>query len=512
MAFFNKYPYTDMHELNLDWILETIRNLCQEMDDWEAVNAITFSGAWDITKQYPSWTIVSDNNIGYVSIKPVPAGILLTDGNYWRAVIDYTAQIAGLQTRVVNIENDIDNNIKPDIEYVKKSEYVVINVVEYGIDNTGNNPVSDDLNTLINDNPGACFFFENGTYLIDDTIILNTSCKIIMSPKTILKVVSTISSVFIMDNDGNREDYPDVFGMKKIDIEGGIIDCNKNADIAIEVNATYKSLIHNIKIRDFNQIGIKVNNVGGAGLLVNNTLIWGYGTAGSYGIYDIGNDNLYENVTVVDCVTGFHNVDSNLYACTAWLSKPEYYPGSVCFYNSSRTQYTNCIADTYETAWLGNTNSNTFIINGSVINNNGVITPNTNTYIFGNSNSYFYYNNLVSMLSDATFAYYPNNVSGINYVAAASYPNAPTLTRFNQLTIASQSSVNIDATVISTLLTNLNRNGYFVANAITGSPAGWGNIEVVRTSNCIMQRVSIAGYATKARISTDNGSTWSAWT
>ena len=32
--FYNKYPYTDFHELNLDWVLETIRNLTEE---WAAV-------------------------------------------------------------------------------------------------------------------------------------------------------------------------------------------------------------------------------------------------------------------------------------------------------------------------------------------------------------------------------------------------------------------------------------------------------------------------------------------
>ena len=104
---YNKYPYTDLHELNLDMILKRMKQLEIEFEEFEVVNKITFSGAWDITKQYPAWTIVSDNNVGYVSIQPVPAGVLLTNGDYWRAVIDYTAQIAGLQTRVVALENTV---------------------------------------------------------------------------------------------------------------------------------------------------------------------------------------------------------------------------------------------------------------------------------------------------------------------------------------------------------------------------------------------------------------------
>ena len=106
--FFEKYPNTDFHELNLDWLIAKMKELDIKFDEFKVVNNITFSGQWDITKQYPAWTIVNDNNIGYVSIQPVPAGIVLTNTDYWAAVIDYSAQIAGLQNRVVALENRCD--------------------------------------------------------------------------------------------------------------------------------------------------------------------------------------------------------------------------------------------------------------------------------------------------------------------------------------------------------------------------------------------------------------------
>lgn len=33
MAFYNRYPYTDFHELNLDWILEEMKKLQTDMDE-----------------------------------------------------------------------------------------------------------------------------------------------------------------------------------------------------------------------------------------------------------------------------------------------------------------------------------------------------------------------------------------------------------------------------------------------------------------------------------------------
>ena len=105
--FDHAYPYLDEHELNLDWLIAKMKELKIEFDEFKVVNNITFSGQWDITKQYPAWTIVSDNNIGYVSLQPVPVGVVLTNGDYWVEVIDYTAQIAGLESRVIALEGDM---------------------------------------------------------------------------------------------------------------------------------------------------------------------------------------------------------------------------------------------------------------------------------------------------------------------------------------------------------------------------------------------------------------------
>lgn len=45
LSFFNKYPYTDFHELNLDWVLETVKNLfnaVSTIDGWIDVHQIEY--------------------------------------------------------------------------------------------------------------------------------------------------------------------------------------------------------------------------------------------------------------------------------------------------------------------------------------------------------------------------------------------------------------------------------------------------------------------------------------
>lgn len=107
MDFIDKYPYTDFHELNLDWLLARVRELASQMEGWQAANTITYGGSWDITKQYPAWTVVVNDEYGYISIKPVPEGIALTNTAYWENIADFSALYADLGSRVTALESDM---------------------------------------------------------------------------------------------------------------------------------------------------------------------------------------------------------------------------------------------------------------------------------------------------------------------------------------------------------------------------------------------------------------------
>ena len=83
MSFINKFPYSDAHELNLDWIISECKRLAEEMKSFEAINQVTYYGQWDITTQYGAWSVVNYKGYAYMSIKIVPSGIDIHDQNYW---------------------------------------------------------------------------------------------------------------------------------------------------------------------------------------------------------------------------------------------------------------------------------------------------------------------------------------------------------------------------------------------------------------------------------------------
>lgn len=90
MGFFNNFPYTNFHELNLDWLLNQMKELGQAFEDFAASNHLVYSDpiAWDITKNYNPNTLVVHDDVAYVSKQRVPAGIDITNRDYWIAAFD----------------------------------------------------------------------------------------------------------------------------------------------------------------------------------------------------------------------------------------------------------------------------------------------------------------------------------------------------------------------------------------------------------------------------------------
>ena len=120
-SFLNQFPYSDFHEMNLDWIIKQVKNLTGEIHGFKAANNVNYAGIWNITKQYTAWSIVLDQNTGYmmIALQPVPVGIAITNSEYWCLVAPFKIDIAFSESsynaiankRVTDKFNEVDANI-----------------------------------------------------------------------------------------------------------------------------------------------------------------------------------------------------------------------------------------------------------------------------------------------------------------------------------------------------------------------------------------------------------------
>ena len=220
MAYNHEYPYVDPNRYNSDWILNKIKELEGEMDTFEALNKITFSGEWDITKQYPAWTIVNDNNgrDGYISIQPVPKGVTIDNIDYWRGVANYSDIIADLQNRMIQAEQDIDGlqnrmgQAEQDIDVLETESHSVLEGRRFVIITDSYGEITDnfisrmkvmcpELNegtNLFSFAYGACGFVSSGTdYTWYKRFITNGDIGTVTDP-------STITDVFVLGGSNDR--------------------------------------------------------------------------------------------------------------------------------------------------------------------------------------------------------------------------------------------------------------------------------------------------------------------
>ena len=93
MGLFERFPYTNFHELNAEWLLKKMKELEEAMATFKATESLKFADPiiWDITTQYQKSTIVLDpTGNAYLSVQPVPAGVQLNNDEYWLEIFNFT--------------------------------------------------------------------------------------------------------------------------------------------------------------------------------------------------------------------------------------------------------------------------------------------------------------------------------------------------------------------------------------------------------------------------------------
>lgn len=111
----NLFPYANFHELNLDWIIEQIKENRKDLLDFVKLNTIKYADPlqWDITKQYEANTVVIDEDSGYayLSTQPVPSGVALDREEYWIPVFNVFAIYEDIKTGVAYNNRKSDTSL-----------------------------------------------------------------------------------------------------------------------------------------------------------------------------------------------------------------------------------------------------------------------------------------------------------------------------------------------------------------------------------------------------------------
>lgn len=112
--FVNKYPYTDMHELNLDWLLAQMLQLRTDMKNFINQNVIKYADPiqWNITTQYEANTVVIEPNSGnaYISSQPVPAGVAISNTDYWSVIGNFSVLYESIKESIAAADDGSNIN------------------------------------------------------------------------------------------------------------------------------------------------------------------------------------------------------------------------------------------------------------------------------------------------------------------------------------------------------------------------------------------------------------------
>lgn len=158
--FDTRWPYTNFHELNLDWILETLKKQDAAIADFISLNSITYANPlqWDITRQYPKNQVVLDTNgDGYLSVQPVPVGVEIDNTDYWTKIGNFSELWSTVKLAITAADEGLKTTASADrasgdLVWLNNTLYVCTTAItrgtEYGTTNTAKTTIDARLANL----------------------------------------------------------------------------------------------------------------------------------------------------------------------------------------------------------------------------------------------------------------------------------------------------------------------------------------------------------------------------
>lgn len=231
---------------------------------------------WDNTKTYEPLTIVLHEGNSYTSRQYVPAGVDITNTDFWALTGNYNAQIEAYrkdtqraltlaQTNKENLLLKADSATtysKTETDDRIATLRPVSNVLDYGVKNDGQTDVTDALNAILATGHNN-LFFPDGVYTISDTLNVPQGSRITLSSGAIIRansdmgtmialsrvIDSTVSTVIGGNGqiDGNGHATNGIVGTgTTINING--IQISNCKGIALDLSHAHAAIVNNIVI------------------------------------------------------------------------------------------------------------------------------------------------------------------------------------------------------------------------------------------------------------------------
>lgn len=223
MGLFEQFPYSNFHEMNLDWVLHELKKLETQISNFVAINSVKYANPiiWDITNQYETNTVVLDNSgNAYLSVQPVPAGVSLDREEYWTKIGNFSALWDSVRSAItpydeqhnttasvdhkagdwVWVENDlllITKNMTAGDKYVDGGNCKKTNV--HDLFTTLGNTLTNEINTLSGELQDEITARENGDKTLNANIAAEATARETADTALEQKITDAVASI-----EGNR--------------------------------------------------------------------------------------------------------------------------------------------------------------------------------------------------------------------------------------------------------------------------------------------------------------------
>lgn len=91
MAYF-EFPHTRTYDSDLGWLMWAMQKLIGDWENFSNLNSIKFADPlnWSINRNYePAMIVVDGDGNGYISRQAVPAGVPLSNEEYWTEIFSF---------------------------------------------------------------------------------------------------------------------------------------------------------------------------------------------------------------------------------------------------------------------------------------------------------------------------------------------------------------------------------------------------------------------------------------